>query len=180
MANVFFTSDLHLGHANLREFRNDVHGKSFAEVSDVDQWLLAQWNSVVRHNDLVWVLGDVAWSVSDLEWLHLMNGRKRLVLGNHDAEGRGMTINDYLPYFESVHGAIRKYKIVMTHVPIHPQELVYRWTCNVHGHIHHKERLIDDPRYINVNVDVRGGMPISLNQLREEIALGSKTDCSSS
>ena len=172
-SQVFITSDLHLGHANLREFRNEVHNKSFSETSDVDQWLLAQWNSVVRHKDIVWVLGDVAWSKSDLEWLALMNGHKKLVLGNHDAEGRGMSIDDYLPYFESVHGCIKKYGLVMTHVPIHPQELAFRWTTNVHGHIHHMDRCLPKPNYINVNVDVRGGFPVKLDDIREEIRLSS-------
>jgi len=169
MGNVFFTSDLHFGHENLRTFRNEVHGKSFSDVSDVDQWLLANWNSRVRHRDLVWVLGDVAWSKSDLEWLALCNGRKRLVMGNHDAEGRGISIDDYLPYFESIHGCIKKYGVVMTHVPIHVESLEFRWAHNVHGHIHHKEQNIKDTRYINVNVDVREGMPISLDELRRKL-----------
>ena len=170
-AQIFITSDLHLGHANLREFRNQVHGTSHAEVGDVDQWLLGNWNSVVRSKDHVWVLGDVAWSKSDLEWLQLMNGHKKLILGNHDAEGRGMTIEDYLPHFESTHGVLKKYGLVMTHVPIHPQELCYRWTTNVHGHIHHKERNLPKPDYINVNIDTRGGFPVKLDDIREEIRL---------
>ena len=169
MANVFFTSDLHFGHDNLREFRNKVHNKSFSEVSDVDQWLLSNWNSRVNHRDLVWVLGDVAWSTNDLEWLALCNGRKKLVLGNHDMERTGMSVGDYLKYFDSIHGVIKKYDVVMTHVPVHPQELVFRWTHNVHGHIHHEDRCIQDPRYINVNTDVRSGLPVSLDELREEI-----------
>ena len=168
MSNVFFTSDLHLGHENLREFRNKVHNKSWAEVSDVDQWLLAQWNSRVRHRDIVWVLGDVAWSVADLEWLALMNGTKHLVMGNHDGQHQ-MKAQDYLKYFKTINGVWKKYGVVMTHVPIHPNELCFRWETNVHGHIHHKERKIEDSRYINVNVDVRGGLPISLEELRQEI-----------
>ena len=170
-SQVFITSDLHIGHENLVEFRNQVHGTSHVDRNDMNQWLLAGWNSEVRPKDHVWVLGDVAWTKEDLELLDSMNGHKHLVLGNHDTERSTMGINEYLPYFESIHGCVKKYGFVMTHVPIHPQELAYRWTHNVHGHIHHKERIIDDPRYINVNLDVRSGFPVKLDDLREEIRL---------
>lgn len=168
---IFFSSDLHLGHENLRTFRNQIHSTSHTEVSDVDQWLLNNWNSKVRHKDITWILGDVAWSKSDLEWLHLFNGRKKLILGNHDTEMKDMTIHDYLPYFESIHGIHKKYGFVMSHAPIHPNEIQpqYRWTHNVHGHIHHPDQCIEDPRYINVNTDVRNGMPVHLDEIRTEI-----------
>ena len=168
-AQVFFSSDLHLEHENFREFRNQVHGTSHSEVSDVDQWLLNNWNSKVRPKDIVWILGDIAWSKSGLEWLHLFNGHKKLILGNHDTERSNMRIHEYLPYFESIHGVHKKYGMVMSHVPIHPQELSFKWTHNIHGHIHHIDRSIKDPRYINVNTDVRGGYPVHLDEIRKEI-----------
>jgi len=168
MPNIFFTSDLHFGHENLREFRNKVHSKSFSEVTDVDQWLLSQWNSRVRHRDTVWVLGDVAWSKADLEWIALCNGTKHLVLGNHDTER--MHIEDFKPYFKNIHGVTKKYGVVMSHVPIHEKEMAFRWTHNVHGHIHHFDRCLEEPHYINVNVDVNGGLPISLDELRSKIS----------
>lgn len=172
MSNVFFTSDLHFDHHSLVDFRRGVHSLDFISTNDMNEWLVEKWNSRVRPKDMVWVLGDISWSLHGLEWLKLLNGHKRLVLGNHDTEGRGLKIADYLPYFETIHGAIKKYGVVMTHVPIHPNELCFRWETNVHGHIHHKERMIDDPRYINVNVDVRNGLPISLEELRQEIKNG--------
>ena len=168
-SQVFLSSDLHLGHQSLVKFRNGVHNKNFKNASDYDQWLLNNWNSKVRSKDHAWILGDVAWTKSDLEWLHLFNGHKHLILGNHDTERSNMDIHEYLPYFDSIHGVHKKYGVIMSHVPIHPNELAFRWTHNVHGHIHHAERNIDDPRYINVNTDVRGGFPIHLDEIRKEI-----------
>lgn len=169
-ARVYFTSDLHFDHYNFTEFRGGIHGTYFTDVEDMNLWIVANHNHVVRKkDDIVWILGDVSWTEHGLEYLKLMNGRKRLILGNHDTEKSNFQIDKYLPYFEQIHGVSKKYGMVMTHVPIHEQELAYRWKINVHGHIHHKERCIEDPRYINVNIDVRRGFPTSLEDIREEV-----------
>ena len=170
MGNVFFTSDLHLGHTRMLGFRRDVHKDVFPTQDHLNQHMVDQWNSVVKSKrDLVWVLGDVAMqNMDDLSFLHQMNGKKKLIMGNHDTE----KVSRYLKYFESVHAVVKKYGFVMTHVPVHPQELVYRtWKVNVHGHVHHEEKLLGHPYYC-VNVDVRDFKPVSLNDLRKEISLG--------
>ncbi len=58
--------------------------------------------------------------------------------------------------------------MVLTHIPIHPNELEYRsWKWNIHGHIHDPKKNNLGPKYYNVNVDVLGNyMPISLDELR--------------
>ena len=80
---VFFTADLHFGHARIVELAN----RPFASVEEMDEALIANWNAVVRRpDDLVWVLGDYA--LGDrrkaLGYLDRLNGRKMLVAGNHD------------------------------------------------------------------------------------------------
>lgn len=168
MSNVFFTSDLHLDHDNLVEFRNGVHGTNFKGSEEVNIHIMEQWNRKVRsRRDIVWVLGDVSWSKEGLKWLDSMNGEKRLILGNHDTER--LNIADFLPYFTEIHGITKKYNIVMSHVPIHPESLEFRWKYNMHGHIHYKERDINDKRYLNVNMDLRDFTPISLDEVRKEI-----------
>jgi len=52
-----------------------------------------------------------------------------------------------------------KHGAVFSHVPIHPSELAYRWKYNIHGHIHHRERCIEDTRYYNANIDIQGTRP---------------------
>jgi len=164
MANVFFTSDLHLGHDNLLDFRSHVHGKLFNNSEQMNEWIIEKWNSRVRPRDLVWVLGDIAWGSDNLHYFAQMNGTKRLILGNHD----NFSILEYYREFDKVYGAWKKYGFVMTHVPIHPQEMKYRnWNNNIHGHIHHKEKLLQEPQYICVNIDVRNGLPMSLDEIRD-------------
>ncbi len=167
---VFFTSDLHFDHHNLCEFRKGIHSVDFISTKHMNEWIVESHNERVRKkNDIVWILGDVSWTEHGLEYLKLMNGRKRLILGNHDTQK--MNISSFLPYFEEIHGVSKKYGFVMSHCPIHENEVreEYRWTHNVHGHIHHKERNIKDKRWINVNIDVRRGYPTSLEEIRQEM-----------
>ena len=165
-ASVFFTSDLHFGHTNLLSFRSEVHNKLFPTTEHMNEWLVEQWNSRVRRKDIVWVLGDLAWGSDSLKYFNMCNGHKRVILGNHD----NFAITEYATYFDKVYGIWKKYGFVMSHVPIHEQEMQYRnWGTNVHGHIHHKGKLLEEPKYICVNVDVRGGLPVSLDEVRNII-----------
>ena len=169
-SKVYFTSDLHFDHHSIVEWRAKLHNVDFISTQHMNEWIVETHNEIVRPKDIVWILGDISWSLEGLEHLDQMHGHKRLVLGNHDTEGRGLNISSFVPYFEQIHGAIRKYKMIMTHVPIHPNELEYRsWRANIHGHIHHKERCLDNDRYFNVNIDVTRGYPTSLEEIRGTI-----------
>lgn len=165
MANIFFISDLHLGHENIMKFGQ----RSFDTIDEHNEAIVSSWNAVVRAKDIVWVLGDICMDMKSMELFSRMGGRKRLILGNHDR----FDIQVYLKYFESVSSFEKRYHgLVMTHIPVHPQEMAYRnWVTNVHGHIHHPEKDIQSPDYFNVNVDLIGMVPISLDQLRTKIEL---------
>ena len=51
---VFFTSDLHLGHANVITYDN----RPFSSVEEMDEELIRRWNAKVGKGDVVYVLGD--------------------------------------------------------------------------------------------------------------------------
>ena len=81
--SIFFIADLHLGHDNICEYEGPNRGGS-KTIEEHDDWIVYQWNSVVRNTDLTWVLGDVAFSHEGLAKMKRMNGSKHLILGNHD------------------------------------------------------------------------------------------------
>lgn len=180
MGNTLFISDLHLGHNNILKFRNElaIHSPNyFDNTKEMDEWVVWGWNKIVSKRDLVWVLGDVVWSPESLPVLGRLNGTKNLILGNHDTQR--CNYRDYMEYFSDIHGVWKKYGFVMSHCPIHPNELEYRnWSVNVHGHIHHKEKqdLLGN-KYINVNIDIIGNRPVSLDQIRAEIKNKELTRC---
>jgi len=83
MKKVFFTSDLHFGHANVLEFDR----RPFATVDEMDAELVKRWNNKVRKGDLVYVLGDMIWKTKNNDapsLIKALNGQIILIKGNHD------------------------------------------------------------------------------------------------
>lgn len=52
---IYFTSDLHLGHANVIRHCN----RPFSSAEELDEVLIQNWNSRVTNNDTVYILGDL-------------------------------------------------------------------------------------------------------------------------
>src|SRR5690349_12429086 len=80
----FFTSDLHISHRRICEF--EPESRPFKDVSHMNETIVERWNEVVRPDDTVFVLGDVALGPVE-EWdnvLSRLSGHKHLIVGNHD------------------------------------------------------------------------------------------------
>lgn len=79
---IFLIGDCHFGHRNIIRYCN----RPFKDVEDMTEKLIANWNSVVGNNDIVYVVGDFALCGKQkiIEIGRRLNGRKRLILGNHD------------------------------------------------------------------------------------------------
>lgn len=168
--SVFFTSDPHLGHKAIAKYRSFVRS-----TEHNTELFVNDWNKTICKNDLVYMLGDVAFDNESLKLIGSLRGQKILVKGNHD---------DYVltraqgEVFEEIHGMISYKKTWLTHCPIHPHELRGR-KLNVHGHVHNKSIMRkknifwqeEDPRYVNACVDVvypkYGTMFLSLDQIKE-------------
>jgi len=137
MSIVRFIADLHLSHANMAKRRG------FSTVEEHDEHVIAKWNSVVHKRDVTYILGDVTMEKSSpYPLLDRLNGIKHIVLGNHD---RRQDTKKLFQYAESVAGMIQYKGIMLTHCPIHPMELEYRFNKNIHGHIHDKVVMLDAP-----------------------------------
>ena len=154
--SIFFIADLHLGHGNICEYEGPRRGNS-KTIDEHDDWIIYQWNNVVRKEDLVWVLGDVAFSYDGLHKLKRMNGSKHLILGNHDV----FSNNKYYEYFNKIHGFMKYKGMWLSHSPIHPMSL--RDRINIHGHTHGSKP--DDDRYICVSVEHLNGYPLALEDI---------------
>lgn len=81
----YWTSDLHLGHLNIREYCPGRQALG-STVDQMNEALIDRWNAVVNTNDEVWILGDLCMGkIGDtLPLVELLNGHKWLVGGNHD------------------------------------------------------------------------------------------------
>lgn len=172
MSNIFLRSDDHLHHENILTFKRDdgTPLRSFSNIDEHDEYLIAQHNKVVRPNDKVYFLGDVVFSKKYTHLVGRMNGDKVLIKGNHDK----LELKEYLPYFRDIRGCHQFEGMFLSHVPIHVESLS-RWKINVHGHLH-SNRVMGawgskiDERYQSVCMEqLDDYTPISLEQLKLRI-----------
>lgn len=153
MSRTFYIGDTHFGHANILRF--EAGARPFASLDEMHAEMAGRWNAAVGEGDLVVHLGDAAFSRAGLELFRQLNGRKQLVMGNHDR----FHAQEYLDAgFEGLHGALKDRDILLTHVPVHPSELGGRFQFNVHGHLHSKPS--PGPRYFNASCERLGLAPV--------------------
>ncbi|HET6875014.1 MAG TPA: hypothetical protein VFH70_09560 [Acidimicrobiales bacterium] len=189
----WWTSDLHLGHANICAYS----GRPYRRVEDMNTDLIERWNDRVASDDEVYVLGDVAMGhIADtLPLIELLHGAKTLVPGNHDRCWSGLRAKrksavdkwteEYAAVgFTIVEGpteiGIGGHRVMADHFPYfgdsqdqdryvgsRPEDCGM-WL--LHGHVHEKWRQMG--RMINVGVDAWGGFPVAESQLLELINQG--------
>lgn len=167
MANTWIISDTHFGHQNICKFVNEDGSplRPWDNADEMDEVLVNNWNSVVKPADTVYHLGDVVMNRKALPIMTRLNGKKKLVLGNHDIFD---VYDDYAKYFYRVHGSVKLDNLLLTHIPVHIDSVPHWALANVHGHIH--SRVIDHPLYYNVSVENIDYIPISIEDLKLRIA----------
>lgn len=80
--NIYFTSDLHLGHKNILKYENRDKKLNISTIQEHDDKLIQNWNSIVTKDDLVFILGDVSFygAKKTNELIKCLNGEKILIL----------------------------------------------------------------------------------------------------
>lgn len=181
---VWYTADLHLGHANIIKLCD----RPWDDVIAMDNGLIERWNNVVGERDTVWVLGDFAMGRSHLINTGRLNGTKHLVAGNHDAcwtghRNQARAIRAIAPYrdagFTGVYPSGQAQTLIagrvvnLAHLPYRgdhgPEDrfaehrLEDRGTPLLCGHVHNAWRIRENQ--INVGVDVWGWHPVAEEEL---------------
>ena len=134
MANVYICADLHFSHKNIIKYED----RPYADVNEMNEALIKNWNSVVQPEDKVFVLGDVAFASKKktIELVQQLNGHKILVMGNHD---RGRSVSFWIEAgFEIVSPYPILYggKYLLSHEPLDkPNDDFF----SIHGHVHGSE-----------------------------------------
>lgn len=83
----FYVSDHHFGHHNIITHCS----RPFVSVEEMDEVMIAAWNSVVKPGDHVYVVGDFSLHSPErtAEIFGRLKGQKFLVVGNHDVDRKG-------------------------------------------------------------------------------------------
>lgn len=131
---------------------DDVHKMTFD--------MMALWNETVAPNDKVYCLGDMVFKSQHLYIFDQLHGRKVLIKGNHD----NLKLSQYQKYFYDVRAYHVLDRILLSHIPIHPESLS-RYRGNVHGHLHYNK--LNDPRYLCVSVEHTDYKPVDFQKVRD-------------
>jgi len=167
-SDEFITADLHLGHTGLLK-----HGlRDFESTEAMDKAIITNWNTTVSENAAVYILGDFSLSPKGkiIEYLKQLNGRKRLILGNHDRNIRG----DVLHYFEWIKDYYESKtedgtKVVMFHYPLVTWNKSHYGSIHCHGHCHGSLSPLPGKR-LDVGIDTHPEFrPYSFAEIQERI-----------
>ena len=154
-------ADLHFGHKNLLQYE-PIRAQLANTFEEMDELLIARWNSQIKAEDDVLLLGDVSMcnTARTIEMVNRLNGRKHLVIGNHD---RDHTTTFWRRLFvQTWNTPIIIGSTLYSHEPVSPAYLAkYGAILNVHGHTHSKS-FCGDRRYCCVSLESTGMRPLSL------------------
>jgi calcineurin-like phosphoesterase family protein len=189
MTQTWFTSDLHIRHdlvvIDRGFFHEDPRGQEFGlsvkEVAAHDAYeaqLADNWDSVVKPNDRVFVLGDIAMNPNKgaFAFLDARPGVKTLIAGNHDEvagfHSKAHTAQrKWLEHFASIHDFLQikvgGRRVALSHYPYsgegdrEMEDRMTQWRLRdeglplLHGHIHSHEK-VTGPYSYHVGLDAHG------------------------
>lgn len=165
----YYIADLHFFHAAMNS-KMDCRG--FADVTQMNEYMIQKWNGKVRKNDEVVIIGDFCWGSPEetTELLKRLNGRLYLIQGNHDRflKHKEMDLRRFVwvKSYEELQDNRRK--VVLCHYPIMCYNGQYRLdekgnprTYMLYGHVHDTmdQKLLDQFQEMTrqtVTVDVQG------------------------
>jgi calcineurin-like phosphoesterase family protein len=195
----FFTSDTHLGHANIIKYANrpyyqpsdfDANGewKNFSikqqRAREMDADLVKRWNSVVTNEDDVYHLGDFCFGDTGdaIGYINQLNFNKfYFIWGNHDSAMENLWKEYNKGGVANLQGRIiflgnmkeikvENQPIVLNHYAMRVWNRSHHGAWHLYGHSHGS--LPDDPtsRSFDCGVDCHDLTPISFEQVSKLMA----------
>ena len=166
MTNTWFTSDYHLGHANIIKYCE----RPFKDVEHMNKTIITNHNNRVKPNDIVFFLGDFCFrnskggkegegSIDKAEhYLKQLNGRFVFIRGNHDNN------NSLKTCIKSAVIEFGGQDIFLCH---NPEDYNPKYRINFVGHVHQhwKVQKVKGCTLINVGVDVNNFLPVKFDEL---------------
>ena len=167
--NIWFTSDLHLGHKNILKLSN----RPFGEIEHHDDTIINNFNKVVKNEDIVYILGDISFNQSYNSYKQIftrLNGKKYIIIGNHDnkqnlirCQKEGLVIS----VCESKTIQIGSDRIFLSHYPHREWSGYYNGAYHLYGHCHCN--LDDYKQSTDIGIDVWEYAPVSWSEIKEYI-----------
>lgn len=173
MSKIFFTSDLHFYHKNIIKYEH----RPFSSVEEMNKTLIKNWNNTVSNEDSVYILGDFCFGNYEEAYqiAKQLNGKKYMILGNHDKCIKVMPT----PMKQEIFEWVKDYhmlkhegmKLVLFHFPVQVWDCQHYGSIHLYGHIHSNshELIAKIPNSYNVGIDVNNYKPIEFNEILSKL-----------
>ena len=173
---LWLTSDTHFHHANIIHHQN----RPFETVTEMDEILIKNWNKRCKPNDEIVIAGDLLYGRGQdaNELLSKLNGRKHLVIGNHDHHflddkcfDRSLFVSIEHYFSRNIQVKGFKTKLVIFHYPIANWDGSHYGSIHGYGHIHNNEpnfELLGNAKrkfMFNISSDANNLTPVSVDEL---------------
>lgn len=163
---TWITSDLHWGHKNIMKFCPESRARFRNDLDYMNETMVKEWNELIAPEDLVYILGDVAFlpAARATAVMRRLNGRKILVEGNHDR--KLLQDSEFAGEFAEVHKYLdityNGTKCVMFHYPIAEWDQMHRGSVHFHGHLHGGVSGMEKYRCRDMGMDATGAIAVSM------------------
>lgn len=167
---IYFIADQHFGHSKIIEYEK----RPFISVYEMDKYMIKMWNSVVKKNDTVFILGDYSFHGFEgtKSITSKLKGKKILIRGNHDKK-----IDEF--YLNAGIDKIYDYPIIyedfwmLSHKPLYTNSnMPY---ANIFGHVHMDKAYTDfSGQTFCVSAERLNYCPISFVEIQEKMGLLNK------
>lgn len=182
MSEIYITSDTHFSHK--KSFLWEPRG--FTCVKDMNEAIVENWNKIVKQDDKVYHLGDIALSDIDdaLIYIKQLKGQIIWLRGNHDTDNKIKTIVSacpninmlcYTDWNASWSTVIKdgKWRFYLSHYPTkvanYDDETKSKlWCLCGHTHTPDKWKDIEDSCY-HVEMDAHTCCPVNLETIKNDI-----------
>lgn len=173
---IYFTSDWHIGHN--KPFLYEPRG--FNSIEHHDTEILIKCNQIVKPEDELWILGDLALGLNEKEWNRIYKAlfcrNIHFIIGNHDSERK---VNKYIMDYNFIcEGYAKPFKyskrrvFFLSHYPtltgnFDDDKKLPIW--NISGHVHSKEKFHPQGCIYNVSLDAHDNYPVSIETIVKDI-----------
>ena len=177
MSNIFFTSDLHVGHTNIIRYAN----RPFNSVYEMDEVLISNLFKTLKSGDTLYYLGDLSFSkeedVKIINMLEKQNIKTFFIMGNHDKAMRSVEVQETLEVCKNFKGmwdlldeSFENQQATMCHYPMLTFKASHFNAWQLYGHHHSDISSIATGKKLNVCTDLHNFKPWSFEEIKEYMA----------
>lgn len=156
---IYFTSDWHLNEKRIDEKLN-LFFRPFKSVEEQNRTIIDNLNSIVKKDDILYVVGDACMDIAAVDMLNEINCKNRvLITGNYDMDKLVKLKEQFPTICSELELKVGDLECYLNHYPTKYVKNKF----NIVGHIHGLWKV--KPNMVNVSVDAWHFKPVSEKEI---------------